>query len=463
LKDRFSPFLIALSTLHLYDYHLTFDIVKVWRLSKMVSMNTTITATANPCESFIKDQAMRDIFTRELERQTYCINLIASENYASRAVLEASGSIFTNKYAEGYPGKRYYGGCLQMDEVEQLAIDRAKTIFGAEHANVQAHSGSQANTAVFLATLKPGDTILSLDLAHGGHLTHGMKINISGKLYKIVHYGVDPKTERLDMAKIRQLAQECKPQLIVTGASAYPRTIDFTEFAEIAKSVGANLMCDIAHIAGLVAAGLHPNPVPVSMFVTTTTHKTLRGPRGGMVLCRSEMAKGIDSAIFPGLQGGPLMNIVAAKAVAFGEALTPEFKIYQKQIVENAAVLAEEMTRAGFRLVSGGTDNHLMLVDLRSNYPDLTGIEAQNRLEAANIICNKNMIPFDERKPNLTSGIRIGTPATASRGMKADHMRKVAQWIDQVLKMDDLIEIENTIKPAIKEFCKSFPIFPDTV
>ncbi len=427
----------------------------------MVSINKNITATANPCETFIKDQAIRDIFTRELERQTFCINLIASENYASRAVLEASGSIFTNKYAEGYPGKRYYGGCRQMDEVEQLAIDRAKTMFGAQHANVQAHSGSQANTAVYLAALKTGDTILSLDLAHGGHLTHGMKINISGKLYHIVHYGVDPKTERLDMAKIRQVAHECKPQLIVTGASAYPRTIDFTEFAEIANSVGAHLMCDIAHIAGLVTAGLHPNPVPVSMFVTTTTHKTLRGPRGGMVLCRSEMAKGIDSAIFPGLQGGPLMNIVAAKAVAFGEALTPEFKTYQKQIVDNAAALAGELTRLGYRLVSGGTDNHLMLVDLRSNFPDLTGIEAQNRLEAANIIVNKNMIPFDERKPTLASGIRIGTPATTSRGMKTDHMRTIAGWIDKVLKMDDLAAIEKTIKPAVKEFSGNFPIYPD--
>lgn len=429
----------------------------------MASSNTNRTATANAGESYIKDPVIRDIFARELDRQVNCINLIASENYVSRAVLEASGSIFTNKYAEGYPGRRYYGGCRQMDDVEQLAIDRIKTIFGAEHANVQPHSGSQANAAVFLAALKPGDTILSLDLAHGGHLTHGMRLNISGKLYNIVHYGVNPKTERVELDDVARLARECKPQLLITGASAYPRTIDFAGFAEIAKSVGAQMMCDIAHIAGLVAAGLHPSPVPVSEFVTTTTHKTLRGPRGGLVMCRSGFAKPVDSAVFPGLQGGPLMNIVAAKAVAFGEAMEPAFKTYQKRIVENAAALAKELTALGYRLVTGGTDNHLMMIDLRANFPDLTGLEAQNRLEAANIIVNKNMIPFDERKPAQTSGVRIGTPAVTTRGMNPTHMVQIARWIDKILRMTDLAEIEKTMKPAITEFCSSFPIFPDLV
>jgi glycine hydroxymethyltransferase len=420
-----------------------------------------LSPTANPSESYIKDPAIRAIFARELDRQINCINLIASENYASLGVIEATGSIFTNKYAEGYPGKRYYGGCQQMDEIEQLAIDRAKQIFGADHANVQPHSGCQANTAVYLAYLEAGDTILSLDLAHGGHLSHGFKVSLSGKMYNVIHYTVDPKTEKFNFDTISQLAKEHKPKLIVTGASAYPRTIEFGKFSEIAKSVGALLLADIAHIAGLVAAGLHPNPVPVCEFVTTTTHKTLRGPRGGLILTKADFAKKVDSAVFPGLQGGPLMNTIAAKAVAFGEALTPEFKQYQKQIVANAAVLASEMKSRGYRLMADGTDNHLMLVDLRKKFPELTGLEAQNRLDAANIIVNKNMIPFDERKPTQTSGLRIGTPATTTRGMKENHMKQIAAWIDQVLHMDDLAQIEKTIKPAVKEFVKSFPIFPD--
>ena len=303
--------------------------------------------------------------------------------------------------------------------------------------------------------------MLSLDLAHGGHLTHGFKVSLSGKLYNVVHYGVDPKTEMFDYDQIEKLAREHKPKLIVTGASAYSRTIDFARFAEIAKSVGAYMMADIAHIAGLVAAGLHQNPVPVCDFVTTTTHKTLRGPRGGLVMCKEDLGKKVDSAVFPGLQGGPLMNTIAAKAVAFGEAQTDEFKTYQKQIIANAATLADELTSRGYRLVAGGTDNHLMLVDLRNNFPDLTGAEAQDRLEAANIIVNKNMIPFDERKPTQTSGLRIGTPATTTRNMKQDDMKRIAQWIDQTLKMDDLAEIEKTVKPAVLAFSRSFPIFPD--
>ncbi len=420
-----------------------------------------LTPTANPGKSFITDSYILDIFNRELERQVNCLNLIASENYASRATLEANGSIFTNKYAEGYPGRRYYGGCKQMDDIEQLAIDRAKEIFGAEHANVQPHSGSQANTAVYIAALKPGDTILSLDLAHGGHLTAGLKVNISGKLYNIVHYGVDPETNTLNMGKIAEIARECKPQLIIAGYSAYPRKIDFAAFAEIAREVGALLMCDIAHIAGLVAADLHPNPVPVAQFVTTTTHKTLRGPRGGLTMCKEEFAKKIDSAVFPGIQGGPLMHSIAAKAVAFGEALTDEFKQYQRQIVDNAAALAENLMSKGYKLVANGTDNHLMLVDLRANLPDMTGAEAEKRLEAANIIVNKNLIPFDERKPMQTSGIRIGTPAVTTRGLKVDDMAKIADWIDKSLKADSIEMIESQIKPEVLEFARQFPIYPD--
>ena len=415
-----------------------------------------LSPTANIGESTITDPQIRDIFQRELERQTSCINLIASENYTSLAVLEATGSIFTNKYAEGYPGRRYYGGCQQMDDIEQLAIDRVKKLFGAEHANVQPHSGSQANTAVYMAVLKPQDTILSLDLAHGGHLTAGLKVNISGMLYKIVHYGVDPQTERFDLGKIRELARQCRPKLIIAGASAYPRSIDFAAFAEIAREVGAYLMCDIAHVAGLVAAKLHPDPVPVSDFVTSTTHKTLRGPRGGLILTTSDHARVIDSAVFPGIQGGPLMHVVAAKAIAFGEALRPQFKQYQQAIVNNAATLADELKRLGYRLVADGTDNHLMLVDLRFNFTDLTGDDAQKRLESANIIVNKNLIPFDTRKPMQTSGIRIGTPATTSRGMNTEHMKHIARLIDQALRSDE----PGRIAPEVRELARQFPIFP---
>ncbi len=423
-------------------------------------MTDNLTPTANPCESFIKDDIIQDIFSRELKRQVECINLIASENYASRAVLEAMGSIFTNKYAEGYPGRRYYGGCKQMDDVESLAIERAKKLFGVEHVNVQPHSGSQANTAVYIAMLKPGDTIFSLNLSHGGHLTAGLKVNISGKLYNIVHYGVDPETGILNMDQIAKQARECKPNLIIAGYSAYARKIEFDKFAEIAKDVGAYLMCDIAHIAGLVAAGLHPDPAPVADFVTTTTHKTLRGPRGGMVMCKAEYAKKIDSAVFPGIQGGPLMHVIAAKAVAFGEALTDEFGSYQKQIVRNAKTLADALMSKGYKLVGDGTDNHLMLIDLRANFPQMTGAEAEKRLESANIIVNKNLIPFDERKPMETSGIRIGTPAITSRGVKEDGMKKIADWIDKALHADSIEDIEKTIKPEVIEFAKSLPIYP---
>jgi glycine hydroxymethyltransferase len=423
---------------------------------KLMTSCKKLSPTANIGESVITDPQIRDIFQRELERQTSCINLIASENYTSLAVLEATGSIFTNKYAEGYPGRRYYGGCQQMDDIEQLAIDRVKKLFGAEHANVQPHSGSQANTAVYMAVLKPQDTILSLDLAHGGHLTAGLKVNISGMLYKIVHYGVDPQTERFDLGKIRELARQCRPKLIIAGASAYPRSIDFAAFAEIAREVGAYLMCDIAHVAGLVAAKLHPDPVPVSDFVTSTTHKTLRGPRGGLILTTSDHARAIDSAVFPGIQGGPLMHVIAAKAIAFGEALRPQFRQYQQAILNNAATLADELKRLGYRLVADGTDNHLMLVDLRSNFKDLTGEEAQKRLESASIIVNKNLIPFDTRKPTQTSGIRIGTPAVTSRGMNTDHMKHIARLIDQALRSDE----PDSIAPEVRELARQFPIFP---
>ncbi|NLX05245.1 MAG: serine hydroxymethyltransferase [Phycisphaerae bacterium] len=420
-----------------------------------------LSATANLGDSAIADPQIREIFARELDRQTGCINLIASENYASRAVLEATGSIFTNKYAEGYSSKRYYGGCKQMDDIETLAIDRAKAIFGVDHANVQPHSGSQANTAVYIAMLQPGDTILSLDLAHGGHLTAGLKVNISGKLYKIVHYGLDPKTEQLNMAAIRKQAQECRPKLIICGYSAYPRKIDFEAFGQIAREVGAYLMCDIAHIAGLVATGLHPSPVPFGDFVTSTTHKTLRGPRGGLTMCKGEYAKAIDSAVFPGIQGGPLMHAIAAKAVAFGEAMTPAFKEYQRSIVANAAALAEALKSRGYRLVTGGTENHLMLLDLRETCPDLTGADAESRLEAACIIVNKNLVPFDTRKPTQTSGIRIGTPAATTRGMTTSDMKRIAEWIDRILRADDGEAVANKTAQEVREFAGSLPIFPD--
>jgi len=394
----------------------------------------------------------------EEQRQQYTLELIASENHVSRAVREAVGSVFTNKYSEGYPGKRYYGGCQNMDRVEDLARDRLKQLFGADHANVQPHSGSQANAAVYLALLEPGDTILSLDLAHGGHLSHGLKVNMSGLLYKIISYGVDPKTEQFNFSTIRQLAREHKPKLVISGASAYPRTIDFDAFTEIAHEVGALHMADIAHIAGMVAVGLHPSPVPSAEFVTSTTHKTLRGPRGGIILCKADWARKIDSRIFPGTQGGPLMHVITGKAVAFGEALKPEFKAYQKQILDNAQALGQALMALGNRLVSGGTDNHLMLVDLRPNYPDVTGRDAEGWLERAAIIVNKNMIPFDERKPVETSGLRIGTPALTTRGMKQDQMKTIADWTDKVLRSRGDENVIQTIRAQVRDLCDQFPL-----
>ncbi|MEE9293372.1 MAG: serine hydroxymethyltransferase [Phycisphaerae bacterium] len=406
-----------------------------------------------------QDPQAWQIVQAETRRQQQTLELIASENHVSKAVLEAAGSVLTNKYAEGYPGRRYYGGCRNVDAAENLARDRAKALFDCEHVNVQAHSGSQANTAVYLAVLEPGDTILSLDLAHGGHLTHGLKVNISGLLYNIVHYGVDRKTEQFDFTEISRLAREHKPKLIISGASAYPRTIDFERFSEIADQVGAVHMADIAHVAGPVAVGLHPSPVPTAAFVTTTTHKTLRGPRGGMIMCKEEWHKKIDSRIFPGSQGGPLMHVILAKAVALGEALKPAFKSYQQQIIENAKTLAEFLAQAGNRIVSGGTDNHLLLLDLRPNYPDVTGKMAETWLEQANIIVNKNMIPFDERKPTETSGLRIGTPALTTRGLKADEMKKIAAWIDQVLRSQGENSVIERVRADVLTLCSQFPIY----
>ncbi len=419
-----------------------------------------MSATTDSATSAIArtDPEVFEALIAEETRQQNTIELIASENHVSRAVREAAGSVFTNKYAEGYPGKRYYGGCGNMDRVEDLARDRLKRLFGAEHVNVQAHSGSQANAAVYLSVLQPGDTILSLDLAHGGHLSHGLKVNLSGLLYNIVPYGVDRTTEQFDYAAIRALAREHKPKLVISGASAYPRTIDFDTFTEIAHEVGALHMADIAHIAGMVAVGLHPSPVPSAEFVTSTTHKTLRGPRGGIVMCKGDWARKIDSRIFPGTQGGPLMHIITAKAVAFGEALRPEFRVYQQQILDNAQALGAALTRLGNRLVSGGTDNHLMLVDLRPNYPDVTGKDAEGWLERASIITNKNMIPFDERKPVDTSGLRIGTPALTTRGMGAAEMETVAGWIDRVLRSRGDGGTIERVRAEVLELCKQFPL-----
>lgn len=394
----------------------------------------------------------------EVTRQQQTIELIASENHVSHAVLEALGSVFTNKYAEGYPGKRYYGGCENMDVVEDLARNRAKKLFGCDHVNVQPHSGSQANAAVYLAVLEPGDTILSLNLAHGGHLSHGLKVNMSGLLYNIVSYGVDPKTEQFDFDEIRKLAREHKPKLILSGASAYPRTIHFDTFSQIADEVGALHMADIAHIAGMVATGLHPSPVPTTAFVTSTTHKTLRGPRGGIIMCKEEYAKKIDSRIFPGSQGGPLMHCIAAKAISFAEALKPEFKSYQQQILNNAKALAEGLVANGNRLVSGGTDNHLMLLDLRPAYPDVTGMQAENWLVSAGIITNKNMIPFDERKPTQTSGLRIGTPAATTRGMMENEMTVIAGWIDRVLRSQGEEAVIESVRGEVRSLCEQFPL-----
>ncbi len=427
----------------------------------------------------LQDPEAWKAFEAETDRQQNTLELIASENHVSPAVLAAAGSIFTNKYAEGYPGKRYYGGCWNMDIVESLAIERAKKLFQCQHANVQPHSGSQANQAVLLAALNPGsrfdeaeqreknpgepartpgDMILSLHLDHGGHLSHGKNVNISGKWFRVTHYGVDRETGRINMSEVRRLARECKPKLIITGASAYPRIWDWAGFADIAKEMGALLLADIAHVAGLVAVGLHPSPTPVADFVTTTTHKTLRGPRGGMTMCREEWAKKIDSAVFPGLQGGPLMHIIAAKAVAFGEALRPEFKAYQQKVLDNAQALAESLLSRGLDLVSGGTDNHLMLVDLRKKYPDVAGAMAEDWLGQANIVVNKNMIPFDERKPMQTSGLRIGTPALTTRGFGPEEMRKVADLICRVLNAKgDKAAIE-AARGEVLSLCTQFPL-----
>ena len=404
-----------------------------------------------------EDPEVYSAIMQEIGRQRDKIELIASENTVSEAVLEAAGSPLTNKYAEGYPGKRYYGGCEYVDIVEQLAIDRAKQLFGAEHVNVQPHSGAQANTAVYFAVLEPGDKILGLDLSHGGHLTHGMKLNVSGRTYESEFYQVDPETQTLNYETIRQRALEVKPKIIVAGASAYPRIIDFKKFREIADEVGAYLFVDMAHIAGLVAAGLHPNPVPYADFVTTTTHKTLRGPRGGIIMCKEEYAKKINSAVFPGQQGGPLMHIIAAKAVAFKEALSPEFRQYAAQIIANAKVMSEELLSRGVNLVSGGTDNHLMLIDLRGT--GVTGKDLQERLDDCNITANKNTIPFDPEKPMVTSGVRIGTPAVTARGFKEEDCKIVADCI-----ADCIFDYENKkadVIARVKALTDKFPIYPD--
>ncbi|MCD6595109.1 serine hydroxymethyltransferase [bacterium] len=407
------------------------------------------------------DPEIFDAIYLELRRQADGLELIASENYTSLAILAAAGSIMTNKYAEGYPRKRYYGGCQFVDIAEDLARDRAKALFGAEHANVQPHSGSQANMAVYFAAIQPGDTILGLKLSHGGHLTHGHPVNFSGKLYNIVQYGVDKETEMLNYDEIRKLALEHRPKLIMTGASAYPRFWDFKKFREIADEVGAILVADMAHFAGLVAAGIHPSPVPYCDFVTTTTHKTLRGPRAGLILSKAKYAKDLDKAVMPGMQGGPLMHIIAAKAVALKEAMTSEFKQYQQQIVKNAQAMAEEFTKLGVRLVSGGTDNHLMLLDVRSL--DVTGKQAEQGLGKAEITVNRNTIPFDPQKPFIASGVRLGTPAITTRGMKEDEMREIARLIYKVLTNIDDERVIADVKNKVMELCKAFPLYPEIV
>jgi glycine hydroxymethyltransferase len=419
----------------------------------------------NPIES--SDPTLWQALSDESRRQETTLELIASENHVSPAVLAAAATPLTNKYAEGYPGKRYYGGCQFVDVVENLARDRAKQLFNCDHVNVQPHSGSQANQAVFLAALRPGsnaegqvpgDTVMGLHLDHGGHLTHGKNVNMSGKWFKAVHYTLNQHTERIDMAEVRKAALEHKPKLIITGASAYPRFWEWEKFAEIAKEVGALLMADIAHIAGLVATGHHPSPVPFADFVTTTTHKPLRGPRAGMTMCKAEWAKKIDSAVFPGLQGGPLMHIIAAKAAAFGECLKPEFKTYSGQVVKNAKVLAEAFIAKGYRLVTGGTDNHLMLIDLRGKDANLTGAAVEGWLQSAGIIVNKNMVPFDTRQPMETSGIRVGTPALTTRGLKESEMQQVATWFDRAVQTrGDAGELA-AIRAEVEEFALGYPL-----
>ncbi len=403
------------------------------------------------------DPEVYDAIRREGRRQREKILLIASENFASPAVLAAQGSLLTNKYAEGYPGRRYYGGCQYMDVVENLAVQRAQQLFGAEHVNVQPHSGSQANMAVYFSVLKPGDAILGMDLAHGGHLTHGSRVSFSGILYRSYFYGVDRASERIDYDAVRKAAEECRPRMIVVGASAYSRVFDFPKFQEIAKSVGAYLMVDVAHIAGLIVTGLHPNPVPYADFVTTTTHKTLRGPRGGMVMCKAEYAKSLDKAVFPGLQGGPLMHVIAAKAVAFKEALAPGFKTYQQQVVNNARALATGLQKRGFRIISDGTDNHLMLVDVTGK--GITGKEAEAALDEAGITVNKNAIPYDQKPPAIASGIRLGTPIVSTRGMGEEEMDQIADAIEKVLSRPGDSGVRKLVRSRVRVLCGKFPIF----
>lgn len=403
------------------------------------------------------DPEVYDAIRREGRRQRDKILLIASENFASPAVLAAQGSLMTNKYAEGYAGRRYYGGCQYMDVVETLAVERAKHIFGAAHVNVQPHSGSQANMAAYLAVLKPGDVILGMDLAHGGHLTHGSRVSFSGILFRSYFYGVDRTTERIDYDAVRKVAEECRPRMLVVGASAYSRILDFPKFQEIAKTVGAYLMVDIAHIAGLIAVGLHPNPVPYADFVTTTTHKTLRGPRGGMIMCKPEHAKAVDKIVFPGLQGGPLMHVIAAKAVALKEALEPGFKTYQEQVLVNARALAAGLQKRGFRIVSGGTDTHLMLVDVTSK--GITGKEAEAALDEAGITVNKNAIPYDEKPPAIASGIRLGTPIVSTRGMRHKEMDQIADAIDKVLSHPADAGVRKLVRSRVRALCGKFPVF----
>ncbi len=405
------------------------------------------------------DPQIVEIAAKDLKRQQDSLMLIPSENYASRAVMEIQGSILGNKYAEGYPGERYYNGCQFMDEVESVAIERAKVLFGAEHVNVQPHAGSQANMAVYHALLEPRDTILAMSLSHGGHLTHGDKVNFSGRYYNVAAYGVDSETERIDMAAVARLATEHRPKLIVVGATAYPRHFDFAAWRQVADSVGAYLLADIAHIAGLIAGGVHPDPVPYCDVITTTTHKTLRGPRGAMIMCKSEYADQIDRAVFPGLQGGPFLHTIAARAVAFKEASEPDFKTYQAQVVKNAKALAARLIENGFRLVSGGTDNHLMLMDLTSKYEKLSGRQAADHLEDAGIIVNKNTIPFDKRKPRTTSGIRLGTPMITTRGMKEDEMVLVADFMTEALENRQKSAIKRQIREKVKDLCSQFPIY----
>ena len=405
------------------------------------------------------DPEIMEAIELEKKRQQNSLEMIASENFTSVAVMEAMGSVMTNKYAEGYPAHRYYGGCQCVDIAENLAIERAKKLFGADHVNVQPHSGAAANTAVYFALIQPGDTILGMNLAHGGHLTHGSPVNISGKYYKVVPYGVDEKTQRIDYDEVRALALEHHPKIIVAGASAYPRIIDFKRFADIAHEAGALLFVDMAHIAGLVAAGLHPSPVPYADVVTTTTHKTLRGPRGGMILCKEQYAKAIDKAVFPGIQGGPLMHIIAAKAVSFKEALEPSFKVYQKQIIDNAQMLAKTLTERGFKLVSGGTDNHLLLIDVRPQ--NITGKDAEKLLDAAGITVDKNTIPFETTSPFITSGIRMGTPALTTRGMKEGEMKEIGEIIAAVLSQPEDAAVQAQAKAQVAALCQRFPLYPE--